>query len=47
VLCGFFLYIGAADLLPESEHAHPTRLTTAATLLGVGLLYAVARMVTQ
>jgi len=46
LLCGFFLYIGAADLLPESEHAHPTRLTTAATFLGVGLLYAVAKMVT-
>jgi len=46
VLCGFFLYIGAADLLPESEHAHPTRLTTAATLLGFGLLYVVAKLVT-
>src|SRR5262245_38710169 len=44
LLCGFFLYIGAADLLPESEHGHPTRLTTAATFLGVGLLYLVARM---
>lgn len=45
VFCGFFLYIGAADLLPESEHAHSTRLTTLATLLGVGLLYIVIRWV--
>ena len=45
VFCGFFLYIGAADLLPESQHAHPTRLTTLATLLGVGLLYIVIKWV--
>ncbi len=35
---GFFLYIGASDLLPESHHAHPRFLTTAATLLGAGSL---------
>jgi zinc transporter ZupT len=35
---GFFLYIGASDLLPESHHAHPRFLTTAATLLGAGTL---------
>jgi zinc transporter ZupT len=45
VFCGFFLYIGAADLLPESQHAHPTRLTTLATLSGVGLLYIVIKWV--
>lgn len=38
---GFFLYIGAADLLPESHHAHPRFMTTAMTLLGAGLLYLV------
>lgn len=38
---GFFLYIGASDLLPESHHAHPKFLTTALTLLGAGVLYAV------
>ena len=37
--CGFFLYIGASDLLPESHHRHPTRLTTIMTLLGMGVLY--------
>ena len=35
---GFFLYIGASDLLPESHHAHPRFLTTVATLLGAGTL---------
>jgi zinc transporter ZupT len=45
LFCGFFLYIGATDLLPESQHAHPTRLTTAATLLGLGTLYLLVRLV--
>jgi zinc transporter ZupT len=45
LFCGFFLYIGAAELLPESQHAHSTRLTTFATLLGMGTLYLVIKMV--
>ncbi|MDD5165403.1 MAG: ZIP family metal transporter [Candidatus Pacebacteria bacterium] len=36
---GFFLYIGASDLVPESHHAHPKFLTTAMTILGAGVLY--------
>ncbi len=36
---GFFLYIGASDLLPESHHAHPTYLTTVFTVLGVAVLF--------
>lgn len=36
---GFFLYIGASDLLPESHHDHPTVWTTVVTLLGMGVLY--------
>ncbi|MES2134679.1 MAG: ZIP family metal transporter [Patescibacteria group bacterium] len=39
VFCGFFLYIGASDLIPESHHGHPKFLTTAMTLLGMGVLY--------
>ncbi len=35
---GFFLYIGASDLLPESHHAHPKLLTTIATLCGAATL---------
>lgn len=31
---GFFLYIGASDLLPESHHAHPKFFTTIATFCG-------------
>ncbi len=41
VFSGFFLYIGASDLLPESHHHHPTIWTTIATLLGVGVIYLV------
>lgn len=38
---GFFLYIGASDLLPESHHSHPRVLTTVMTLLGALVLYVV------
>lgn len=38
---GFFLYIGASDLLPESHHAHPKFLTTVTTLAGALVLYLV------
>jgi ZIP family zinc transporter len=44
VFAGFFLYIGASDLIPESHHAHPTFWTTFATLLGAGVLYAAVRL---
>lgn len=40
---GFFLYIGAADLLPESHHSPPKALTTVLTLLGALVLYLVIR----
>ncbi len=39
VFCGFFIYIGASDLLPESHHNHPTRWTTFATALGMAVIY--------
>lgn len=39
VFCGFFLYIGASDLLPESHHRHPTLWTTVATIAGAMVLY--------
>jgi ZIP family zinc transporter len=41
LFAGFFLYIGASDLIPESHHAHPKLLTTVMTLLGSGVLYLV------
>ena len=39
IFCGFFLYLGASDLLPESHHKHPTLWTTMATVLGMVVLY--------
>lgn len=36
---GFFLYMGASDLVPESYHAHPVKWTTVATLLGMAVLF--------
>jgi zinc transporter ZupT len=39
LFAGFFLYIGASDLIPESYHAHPKFLTTAMTLIGAMVLY--------
>ena len=39
VFAGFFLYIGASELIPESYHAHPKFLTTAMTLAGAAVLY--------
>ena len=39
IFTGFFLYIGASDLLPESHHCHPTAWTTFATILGFAVLY--------
>ncbi|HEY9480710.1 MAG TPA: ZIP family metal transporter [Candidatus Paceibacterota bacterium] len=40
IFCGFFLYIGASDLLPESHHQHPTRWTSLATVAGMALIWA-------
>jgi zinc transporter ZupT len=39
LFAGFFLYIGASDLIPESYHAHPKLLTTFMTLAGAAVLY--------
>jgi len=44
LFAGFFLYIGASDLIPESYHAHPKFLTTAMTLAGAAALYAAIRL---
>ena len=41
LFCGFFLYIGATDLLPESHHRHPKALTTIMTVVGLLVLYGV------
>lgn len=41
---GFFLYIGASDLLPESHHEHPTAWTTFATVIGITVLYGAIKL---
>jgi ZIP family zinc transporter len=43
VFAGFFLYIGASDLLPQAKQHRPAASTSAATLLGLGLIYLVIR----
>ncbi len=44
LFAGFFLYIGASDLIPESHHAHPVRLTTFLTVLGMATLYIIIKL---
>lgn len=44
VFSGFFLYIGASDLLPESHHSHPTKWTTVMTILGTLAMYGIIRL---
>jgi zinc transporter ZupT len=44
VFAGFFLYIGASDLIPEGHHSHSKYLTTAMTLLGAAMLYTVVHI---
>ena len=39
VFCGFFLYIGASELVPESHHRHPQLWTSCATMAGLALIY--------
>jgi zinc transporter ZupT len=47
LFAGFFLYIGASDLIPESYHAHPKFLTTVMTLAGAAVLYAAIALIGQ
>jgi ZIP family zinc transporter len=44
LFAGFFFYIGASDLVPESYHAHPTKWTTIATILGAALIFIVIQL---
>lgn len=44
LFAGFFLYIGASDLIPESHHAHPTFWTTAMTILGALVLFGAIKL---
>lgn len=44
IFCGFFLYVGASDLVPESHHRHPKRLTTIMTILGMLVIFLATRL---
>ncbi|MBV9828468.1 MAG: ZIP family metal transporter [Alphaproteobacteria bacterium] len=44
LIAGFFIYISASDLLPESFHDHPTGGTTVATILGIVCVYVAVRL---
>ena len=41
LFAGFFLYIGASELVPQSHLRHPRIWTTASTVLGVALIWGV------
>lgn len=41
---GFFLYLGASDLLPEAHHRHSSYFTLLATLLGFVFVYLVSSL---
>ncbi|MFA6230867.1 MAG: ZIP family metal transporter [Rhodanobacter sp.] len=41
---GFFLYIGASDLVPESYHEHAKGLTTVMTMLGATVMFVAIRL---
>ena len=43
VFAGCFLYLGASDLIPESQHAHPRAATTIMTLAGAAAIYLAVR----
>jgi zinc transporter ZupT len=39
LFCGFFLYIGASDLLPESHHRHPKALNGLMNIAGAAVIW--------
>jgi zinc transporter ZupT len=39
LFCGFFLYLGASDLLPESHHRHPKVLTGVMNIAGAAAIW--------
>jgi ZIP family zinc transporter len=42
---GIFIYIAAANLLPEAHHRHSSIPTLVATLIGCGLIFALSKFV--
>jgi ZIP family zinc transporter len=44
VFCGFFVYLGASDLLPESHHRHPKLLTGVMNIAGAATIWLIVRL---
>ena len=44
LFCGFFMYIGASELIPESHHRHPRFWTSFSTVLGMAVIYAAVKL---
>jgi ZIP family zinc transporter len=44
---GYFVYLSASDLIPESHHAHPQLLTVAMTFTGAGAMYLASILVVR
>ena len=44
---GFFLFLGASDLLPEAHHEHPSRVRVALTVFGFVFVSAVVWLATH
>ena len=45
IVAGIFIYISAANLLPEAHHRHSSIPTILATLIGFGLIYLLGRFI--
>jgi ZIP family zinc transporter len=46
VFCGFFIYLGASDLLPESHHRHPKLLTGLMNIGGAATIWVIVHFAT-
>lgn len=44
LFAGFFLYVGASELLPRARQAQPSLSSALSILLGLGLIYLVVRL---
>jgi ZIP family zinc transporter len=44
IFAGFFLYIGASDLIPECHHDHPKFWNTVLIVCGMAFMWVVVRL---
>ncbi len=45
LFAGDFIYIGASDLLPESHHRHPKKMTTFMTVAGMLVIFIIVKTI--